>query len=130
MTVPSVEISTLAAYVDTETERWHEWFANASPAILELPLGSGTDGTIRTLIKHVFAVELRYAQRLLGEPVSEYEQLADRTVAELWTIHRSAAFSPTTSFAREREDGHPVTVWTLSDLYEGAQRLSDGPGAR
>lgn len=85
-----IDLATLAAYVDTETERWREWFADR-PQALETPQGPGSDGTVRVLIKHVFAVELRYAQRLLGEPVSGYEELPDATVDDLWAIHRSAA---------------------------------------
>lgn len=91
MAAKSVELGLLAAYVDGETERWREWFETAPPAVLDLPLGTGTDGTVRTLIKHIFAVELRYAQRLAGEAVTGYEQLPDRTVPELWGIHRTAA---------------------------------------
>ena len=90
MTTTHVELATLAAYVDTETERWREWFA-AHPQALGVAQGPGSDGTVRVLIKHIFAVELRYAQRLLGEPVSGYEQLPDETVEDLWTIHRAAA---------------------------------------
>ncbi len=91
MTAPTVEIRMLAAYVDLETERWRQWFEDAPPAVLDLPLGPGAVGTIRTLIKHVFAVELRYAQRLVGLPVSAYEELADDTPEALWRIHESAA---------------------------------------
>lgn len=91
MAAPSVEIGVLAAYVDGETERWREWLESAPAGVLDLPLGPGADGTVRTLVKHVFAVELRYAQRLVGEPVTGYEELADRTVEELWEIHRAAA---------------------------------------
>ena len=90
MAAPSIELTQLAAYVDGETERWRVWFEGA-PGSLDVPLGPGADGTVRTLVKHVFAVELRYAQRLLGEPVSAYEELADGTVAELWAIHARAA---------------------------------------
>ncbi|HEX9936598.1 MAG TPA: DinB family protein [Longimicrobium sp.] len=85
-----LEISTLAGYVENETERWREWFAAAPPEVLDLPLGAGAEGTIRTLVKHIFAVELRYAQRLVGEPVSGYDELADGTVEQLWQIHRTA----------------------------------------
>ena len=85
-----VELSTLAGYVEHETERWREWFQAAPPEVLDLPLGAGADGTIRTLVKHIFAVELRYAQRLVGEPVSGYDEMADGTVDELWQIHRTA----------------------------------------
>jgi uncharacterized damage-inducible protein DinB len=91
MAAPTVEIGVLAAYVDGETERWREWFESAPPGVLDLPLGLGADGTVRTLVKHIFAVELRYAQRLAGQPVSGYEELADGTVEELWQIHREAA---------------------------------------
>lgn len=87
MAAKSVELGVLAAYVDGETERWREWFEGAPVEVLDLPLGTGADGTVRTLVKHIFAVELRYAQRLAGEAVSGYEQLPDRTVAELWSIH-------------------------------------------
>ena len=90
MAAQTVEFGTLAAYVDAETERWRVWFESAPPEVLDLPLGPGADGTVRTLIKHVFAVELRYAQRLVGHPVTGYGQLADRTVPELWRIHRTA----------------------------------------
>ena len=85
-----LELSTLAGYVEDETERWRQWFEAAPPEVLDLPLGPGADGTIRTLVKHIFAVELRYAQRLVGEPVSGYEELADATVEQLWQIHRTA----------------------------------------
>lgn len=90
MQAPVLEISMLAGYVEHETERWREWFAAAPPEVLDLPLGAGAEGTIRTLVKHIFAVELRYAQRLVGEPVSGYDELADGTVEELWQIHRTA----------------------------------------
>jgi uncharacterized damage-inducible protein DinB len=91
MAAPTVEIGVLAAYVGGETERWREWFAGAPAGVLDLPLGAGADGTVRTLVKHVFAVELRYAQRLLGLPVSAYEELDDGSVEALWTIHDTAA---------------------------------------
>lgn len=90
MDAQTLEFGTLAAYVEHETERWREWLSAAPPEVLDLPLGTGADGTIRTLVKHVFAVELRYAQRLAGEPVSGYEELADGTVEELWRIHHDA----------------------------------------
>lgn len=91
MAAKSVELGQLAAYVDGETERWREWFETAPAEVLDLPLGTGADGTVRTLIKHIFAVELRYAQRLAGEAVTGYEQLPDRTAPELWDIHRAGA---------------------------------------
>ena len=91
MSAKNVELGMLAAYVDGETERWREWFESVGSEALDLPLGTGAEGTVRTLIKHIFAVELRYAQRLLEEPVSAYEELAELTVGDLWAIHQRAA---------------------------------------
>ena len=91
MNAQTLEFSTLAAYVDHETARWREWFAAAPAAVLDLPLGPNADGTVRTLIKHIFAVHLRYAQRLSGDAVSAYEDLPDGSVDELWRIHQSAS---------------------------------------
>lgn len=104
MAARTVEIGVLAAYVDGETERWREWFGNAPAGVLDLPLGPGAEGTVRTLVQHIFAVELRYAQRLLEEPVTGYEELADGSVEELWGIHRTAA-SLRDRFLREAPPG-------------------------
>lgn len=90
MDAQAVEFSTLTSYVEHETERWRTWFQAAPAGVMDLPLGPGANGTIRSLIKHIFAVELRYAQRLAAEPVSDYEQLADGTVEQLWQIHHAA----------------------------------------
>jgi uncharacterized damage-inducible protein DinB len=87
---PVLELSTLARYVEHETERWRRWFEAAPPEVLDLSLGAGAEGTVRTLVKHIFAVELRYVQRLAEQPVSGYDELADGTVEQLWQIHHTA----------------------------------------
>jgi uncharacterized damage-inducible protein DinB len=86
----TLQFGTLASYVEHETRRWRDWFETAPEGVLELPLGMGADGTIRTLVKHIFAVELRYAQRLAGDAVSEYADMPDETVGDLWRIHTNA----------------------------------------
>lgn len=86
----SVGIGALAAYVEHETELWRAWFAAAPAGVLDLSLGPGAGGTVRELVKHIFAVELRYAQRLVGHPATSYEKLDDGSVEALWRIHRTA----------------------------------------
>ncbi len=90
MSEKTIAFEALEAYGEGETERWREWFS-VHPEALDLPLGAGVEGTMRELVKHIFAVELRYAQRLAGHPVSGYGQLADESVEALWRIHRAAA---------------------------------------
>lgn len=97
-----ISLETMVAYVEAETERWREWFAGAPPGVLDLSLGGGGEGTVRTLVKHIFAVELRYAQRLEGQPVTGYDQLDDRSVEALWRIHRTAVSIRSRFLARVR----------------------------
>jgi hypothetical protein len=67
----------LMAWTDEETRRWEAWFGER-PGALAVSLGEGRWKTVGSLIYHVFMVERRYAERLLGEPVTPY---ADETPA-------------------------------------------------
>lgn len=80
----------LLAYTDAETERWHAWLREQGPEVLDVRIGEGTRETVRDVIGHVFAVELRYAQRLLGRPVTGFEQLDTTTLDALWRIHHAS----------------------------------------
>ena len=69
-----VSFATLLAYRDGETARWRDWLER-HPAALDVPIGAGRTATVRGLVVHIFAVELRYAERLLGRRVTAYEEL-------------------------------------------------------
>jgi uncharacterized damage-inducible protein DinB len=85
-----VSFGELLAYTDAETERWHAWLQEQGPEALEVRIGEGTRETVRDMIGHIFMVELRYAQRLLGRPVTGYEQLDLSTLDALWRIQHAA----------------------------------------
>jgi hypothetical protein len=53
-------------------------------------VGDATRETVRELSGHIFAVELRYAQRLLDQPVTEYDALDMSSLNWLWRIHAEA----------------------------------------
>ena len=72
---PGIPFTTLLRYTDGEMRRWHAWLKEQPPSILDEPIGEGKLATLRGLLVHIFAVELRYAERLLGEPVSSYDSL-------------------------------------------------------
>jgi uncharacterized damage-inducible protein DinB len=81
----------LLDYTAEETGRWEAWFRHhQDPAQLALPLGEGRWGTVGTLIYHIFLVERRYAERLLGEPVSDYQEVERPDVDMLFAVHREA----------------------------------------
>ena len=79
----------LFSFCSGETRRWREWFKeNASTLDLEIDIAQAK--TVRDLVLHIVAVELRYAERLLEEPVTEYDRLATGSVMELFSTSDQA----------------------------------------
>lgn len=80
----------LIGYTGEETERWEAWLRDQDPSVLSVSLGEGRWATVDELIFHTFMVERRYADRLLGEAITPYEDVPHGTVDELFSIHRAA----------------------------------------
>ncbi len=75
----------LLNYCVEETGRWREWF-KSNAAALDVATDIAGSKNVREVVLHIAAVELRYSERLLEQPVSEYDQLSSRTVDELFAI--------------------------------------------
>lgn len=76
----------LLEYTGGETARWREWFTS-HPDALNVAYAEGRLATIGGVILHIFAVELRYTERLLGrDRVTSYEELEAHSVEELFAI--------------------------------------------
>ncbi len=73
-----------------ETAKWQSWFERQPSELLNLPLNIALAKDVREFLLHIFAVELRYAERLAGLPITEYESLPIGTVAELFGIGEKA----------------------------------------
>jgi len=69
-----------------ETAKWQNWFERQPAEVLDLPLDIAQAKNVRELLLHIFAVELRYAERLTGTPVTEYEALPTGSVHQLFGI--------------------------------------------
>ena len=70
----------------SETAKWRQWFDAQPSTILEVRLSIALAKDVREFLLHIFAVELRYAERLKGVPVTDYETLPTQTVADLFGI--------------------------------------------
>ena len=80
----------LLDYTAAESERWHGWLAVQPPAALDLVIGEGRIATVRGLIHHIALVERRYADRLLGHPVTTYESVPADSVEALFAAFAEA----------------------------------------
>lgn len=85
--MPEPTLHALLAWNRTESRRWHAWFL-AHPEALGVPMGSGS--TVRSVVRHVFAVDLRYAQRLAGQPVSAFDTIEGDNVDGLFALAERA----------------------------------------
>ena len=75
---------------ERETAKWQSWFERQPVELLDLPLDIALARNVRDFLLHIFAVELRYAERLTGKAITEYEALPVGSVRELFSIAANA----------------------------------------
>jgi len=80
----------LLNFCTVETQRWREWFGT-NPGTLDLPLDIAQAKSVRELVLHILVVELRYAERLLEEKVTEYNEISSTSLEELFSTAQRAA---------------------------------------
>jgi uncharacterized damage-inducible protein DinB len=86
MTQPVLTATELLDWNDLTAQRWKTLLA-ANPTALEFTCDVYGVGTVRGLLRHIVAVELRYSERLSGEPVTPYEQVPDSSAEDLFALH-------------------------------------------
>jgi uncharacterized damage-inducible protein DinB len=76
---------------------WNEqasdfWKAHleANPALLELPCGIGGAADVQQFVRHIWGVELRWAQRLAGLPVITIKEMIAGPLEALFEVHLKA----------------------------------------
>jgi uncharacterized damage-inducible protein DinB len=86
---PSLALDELLSYCEAESQRWRQWF-QANDAALQLPLNNvALANNVLELVLHIIAVDLRYSERLLEQPITAYEQM-ERDIAKLFVAHDRA----------------------------------------
>lgn len=81
----ALSFKALLEWTSTEHHRWHEWFAE-HPEAWALAFATERMATVGGVVLHIFAVELRYTQRLLGERVTGWEEFTQSTVDEVFEL--------------------------------------------
>jgi uncharacterized damage-inducible protein DinB len=88
VTSPDLAAAELLQWSDETFAHWEE-LLKAHPEALDLPCDIyGSTKDVRGLLVHIVAVELRYAERLRGEPVTPYEQIPNESVEAIFATHR------------------------------------------
>lgn len=79
----------LMAWNDASAQRWRE-LVTAHPEILLLACDIYKPGTVGELLQHVVAAELRYAERLIEAPVTDYGAISFATADQIYETHERA----------------------------------------
>lgn len=85
----ALRYETLLELTSTEHHLWHQWFLEHAPA-WDVPFATGRMATIGKLVLHIFAVELRYTQRLLGEEVTQWEEFSQTSIEDVFELGENA----------------------------------------
>jgi uncharacterized damage-inducible protein DinB len=81
-----ISFAELLAANEVHSQKWRVWFDEQPTAVLDVSLSIALAKNVREFLLHIFAVELRYAERLKGVPITAYETLPTGSVAELFGI--------------------------------------------
>ncbi len=79
----------LLEVTSTEHHRWRDWFIE-HPKAWAVPFATGRMATIGGVVLHIFAVELRYAQRLLDQEVTAWEEFRQTSIDEVFELGDNA----------------------------------------
>lgn len=81
----ALRYDTLLELTSTERHRWHDWFME-HPQAWTVPFATGRMATIGGVVMHIFAVELRYAQRLLDQEVTDWEDFRQTSIEDVFEL--------------------------------------------
>jgi len=92
----------LLDYCAEETNHWNDFF-KTHPAALNLPSDIAGTKNVREVVLHIVAVQMRYAERLLNLPITEYDLLTGKSGPELFLL-ASKSLEDLRSFAVAAND--------------------------
>lgn len=79
----------LLDYCAEKTSQWRDWFKK-NPAAADVPSDIAGTKNVREVVLHIAAVQMRYAERLLNLPITEYEALGGKSTEDLFILaHKS-----------------------------------------
>ena len=112
----ALSFSELLQYTESECRHWHEWLKK-NPSALDVPTDIAETKNVRQLVLHIVAVDLRYAQRLLGEEVARHETIDTSTDGLFAT--EELAIKKMRQFVAKASDSDWQQVITFSTMTAG-----------
>jgi uncharacterized damage-inducible protein DinB len=79
----------LLDYSAEESNHWRDFFQQ-HPDAMDLPCDIAQTKTVRELVLHIVVVQMRYAERLLNMPITDYAKLEGKSGEELFALGRKS----------------------------------------
>ena len=122
MSTTGVTLEELLADNEGSAAKWQAWFG-ANETALDVPADIYNSGTVRGVLKHIFAVELRHSQRLLGKDVIAYDAVAAGSLDDLFVVH-ARAIQNLQEFLAAADDSSLAETIALETVSAGTLRAS------
>lgn len=90
MNQPVLTAEDVMAWNEKTSQEWRK-LATEHPEMLALPCDIAGAKVVGELLQHIVAVELRYAERLAEQPVTDYAAIPYDSAASLYATHDRAA---------------------------------------
>lgn len=86
---PGISLEELLAWNNEAAAFWNKHL-QANPALLDLPCSIGGAANVQEFVRHIWAVELRWGQRIAGQPVLSREETPAGPLNALFGLHLEA----------------------------------------
>jgi uncharacterized damage-inducible protein DinB len=86
---PAITLQELLAWNHESSDFWNKHL-QANPALLELPCGIGGAANVQEFVRHIWAVELRWSQRIAGLPPMDRDKMPAGPLDALLGLHTEA----------------------------------------
>jgi len=86
---PAITLDELLVW-NEETAKFWKTHLEANPALLDLPCGIGGTANVQELVAHVCGVELRWAQRVTGLPLTDRKEMPMGPLEAIFGMHEQA----------------------------------------
>jgi uncharacterized damage-inducible protein DinB len=118
----ALRYETLLELTSTEHHRWHDWFVER-PRAWAVPFATGRMATIGGVVAHIFAVEQRYAQRLLDQEVTPWEGFRQTSIDDVFELGDNAR-AQLVEFLTSAPESELDRVLTFQTLTAGSVTAS------
>ena len=90
MTQPILTAEEILAWNEKTAQGWRQ-LLTSHPELLTQPCDIAGTRTVAELLQHIVAAQLRYAERLAGLPISDYDSIPFDSAESIFATHDRAA---------------------------------------